>query len=149
MLPRDSQEREEELVLHSTRRGYPYPPETQCERRETLYREAIELFERGQDWESACALCEALRRRHQEVTFDYAQLSELLRQQADLFERAMKTERFYPAHFRVGFYGKGFGDGYRNVEYVYRGDNLESIIDFSGRIKAKHEGAKTLPSALS
>ena len=141
---------EEELALGTGcgRRAFPYPPETKAERRETLYREAVALLTRAQDWEGSLLLSDELRVRHATVTYDYAAMAELLREQAGYYERIAEDERFFPAHFRVGFYGRGFPEEYRNVDYVYRGDALESIIDFSARVKAKFEGATPLAAKI-
>jgi dedicator of cytokinesis protein 3 len=123
-----------------------YPFATPAERREELYKEAIELFVKSHDWEAAVALCEELRQRYQRQIFNYNLLSKLLHEQAGFFEKIATVDRFYPSHFRVGFYGQQFPPEYRNKQYVYRGDALESIIDFSNRMKSKFSGVKTLPS---
>ena len=49
-----------------------------------------------------------LRALYERSLFDYARLVEVLRKQAALFGSVAAKERFYPSHFRVGFYGRGF-----------------------------------------
>jgi hypothetical protein len=49
-------------------------------------------------------------------------------------------DRIFRAFYRVKFLGAGFGADIRNKEFVYRsgnGANLESVKDFTDRIKKK------------
>ena len=55
----------------------------------------------------------------------------------DILIRASKTKQPWLAYVAPGgsFYGKSHEPEYRNVQYVYRGHSLESIMEFSNRMK--------------
>jgi hypothetical protein len=114
------------------------------ERKVRIYREAIALFERGSNWEQAIALHQDLQIYYKSVTYDFTALAESLRDTATLYTKMKDNERFYPMHFRVGYYGSGFPAEYRNQEFVYRANTLESIMEFTTRTKQKFAGAELL-----
>lgn len=135
----------EELDLQVT----VFPEQTSLARRERLYMQAIELLERGQQWEMALQLALALQRQFSVVTFEYPKLSKLLTQCAAWYDQIMNVERFYPSVFRVGYYGRNYPPEIRNKEFVYRGAALEQIIDFTSRIKMKFPKHEMLPPKVT
>ena len=68
----------------------------------------------------------------------------MMKKMARYYEQIEKTDRFYPSIFRVGYYGN-YGREFKNKDFVYRGDVLESIGDFTTRIKMKFPKATMLP----
>eukprot|EP00742_Colponemidia_sp_Colp-10_P004488 GILJ01004791.1.p1 GENE.GILJ01004791.1~~GILJ01004791.1.p1 ORF type:complete len:1775 (+),score=309.30 GILJ01004791.1:791-5326(+) len=122
------------------------PQEPAAARKERLYREAIERFGKGKCWEKAILLCELLRNRYETELYDYPRLSLMLREQASYFDSIISQERFFASHFRVAYYGKGFDAEYRDKEFVYRGCELENVMDFTARIRTQFPNAKMLKS---
>eukprot|EP00462_Mataza_sp_D1_P022450 CAMPEP_0175145732 /NCGR_PEP_ID=MMETSP0087-20121206/14951_1 /TAXON_ID=136419 /ORGANISM="Unknown Unknown, Strain D1" /LENGTH=1762 /DNA_ID=CAMNT_0016430545 /DNA_START=76 /DNA_END=5364 /DNA_ORIENTATION=+ len=125
----------------------PYPAEAEKIRKEKLYREAITCFAKGEDFERAITLSNELLQYYQFQTYDYANVTRVLTDQASYFKSISTTDRFYPVYFRIVYYGDGFDDEIRDKEFVYRGDKLESIMDFTNRFKRKFEKAKILMSS--
>ena len=82
-----------------------------------------------------------LRALYQRSLFDYERLVTVLKKQAQLFGSVVGKERFYPSHFRVGFYGRGFDSEIANQEFIYRGNRLEAVLEFSIRIRQKFPDA--------
>lgn len=66
-------------------------------------------------------------------------------QESSLFRKMATNERFFSAYFRVGFYGKGFDSTLSNRAFIYRGNELERIADFTARISSKFPSAHLLP----
>lgn len=120
----------------------PYPAEAEKTRKERLYKLAIAAFSSAEDYERAITLCSELRHYYQFQSYDYNKVSITLQQQAELFQQVIKAERYYPVYFRVVYYGDGFDSAVRGKEFVYRGDKLEAIMDFTNRFKLKFPDAK-------
>ena len=55
-----------------------YPEQTAHQRKEQLYRDAIDLFDRGSNWEGGIPLCKQLARLYETDLFDYEKLSAML-----------------------------------------------------------------------
>jgi hypothetical protein len=122
----------------------PFPRQKMCERKEQLIRLAVDYFDKGKNWEDAIAQVKKLAHYYQTKLYDYKELGNLLRKEAQLYENIIGTERFYPEYFRVGFYGKGFPASLSGKEYIYRGTELERISEFTSRIQAKFPKAELL-----
>jgi dedicator of cytokinesis protein 3 len=60
-----------------------FPAQTALQRREKIYEQAMDLFERGQQWEMALELANALQQQWAQVTLEYRKLPPLLRRCAD------------------------------------------------------------------
>lgn len=67
----------------------------------------IEYFDKGKMWECALAVCKELVAQYEEETFDYLQLSVLLRRMAKFYDSIVKQLRPEPEYFRVAYYGRG------------------------------------------
>jgi dedicator of cytokinesis protein 1 len=90
-----------------------WPKQSGAERRLGLLEQAIELFDRGEAWEEALILCDAVCARMR-VECNYVQLATTLRSMADFYDKILATERFQPTYFLVGYYGRKFPEDYRN-----------------------------------
>ena len=55
-----------------------FVPQTSLERKETLYKEAIRLFDQGKTWECGIRLCKELATLYETQLFDYEKLSHIL-----------------------------------------------------------------------
>jgi hypothetical protein len=113
--------------------------------KEKLYKSAIELFDKDGEWEEAIVLSQKLVNEYYRPMYKYEEVSVQLRQEANFYTKINQEDRYYPNHFCVGFFGQKFPVEYRNHQYVYRGERLESMIDFMDRIRQKFPGCKTVP----
>ncbi|GMH67394.1 hypothetical protein TL16_g04668 [Triparma laevis f. inornata] len=120
-----------------------FKPQLCLDRKQELYRMAMLHFDKAQYWEGSLHLCEHLREFYANGLFDFEKVSSELDRMSSYYTKIRNTDRFYPSTFRVGFYG-GFSLEFKNTDYVYRGDVLESIGDFTTRIKKKFPSAEML-----
>ena len=139
------------LLLHANIIGFttdklsaqpPFPAQRQCDRKETLYRQAIEFFSTAKEWEHAIHLLKELSHYYEHVGRNFGVLADLLQQQSHFFRLIATSERFPPAYFRVCFYGAGFPLSLQDKEFIYRGYECERITSFIGRME------KAFPKAL-
>jgi len=121
-----------------------HPSESERDRKERLYRAAIDFFMTGEEYEKAIQMCEELRVYCQQEIYDYEKLSQILLQEAQLYKKIVASERFYSNYFRVVYHGDGFDEEIREKEFVYRGVRLEPVMDFTNRIKKKFQDAYIL-----
>ncbi|KZT27977.1 cytoplasmic protein [Neolentinus lepideus HHB14362 ss-1] len=121
------------------------PQQSQFHRKETLSLLILDYLGKGKAWESAIEICKELAFQHEEVTFNYARLAEILRHRATLLEHIITDQRYYPDYFRVAFYGN-FPDAIRGKRFIYRGYEWEKFGAFCERMLNKHPGAQLLKS---
>ncbi|KAK2584698.1 hypothetical protein KPH14_007033 [Odynerus spinipes] len=107
--------------------------QTHRELKEALYNDMIEYFDKGKMWECALSVCKELVAQYEEETFDYLQLSILLRRMAKFYDCIVKQLRPEPEYFRVAYYGRGHPPFLQNKVFVYRGKEYERLSDFSSR----------------
>lgn len=84
-------------------------------------------------WESALAVCKEMCAQYEEQTYEYLQLSVLLRRMAKFYDSIVKQLRPEPEYFRVAYYGRGHPAFLRNKVFVYRGKEYERLSDFCSR----------------
>ncbi|XP_071389833.1 dedicator of cytokinesis protein 5 isoform X1 [Centroberyx affinis] len=104
---------------------------TQQELKERLFQEIICYLDKGKMWEKAIELGKQLAKMHESHMFDFMELSQLLKQQAQFYENIMHAMRPQPEYFAVGYYGLGFPSFLRNKIFIYRGKEYEWLEDFS------------------
>lgn len=80
----------------------------------------IEYFDKGKMWECALSVCKELVSQYEEETFDYLQLSILLRRMAKFYDCIVKQLRPEPEYFRVAYYGRGHPPFLQNKVYTYK-----------------------------
>ncbi|TFK54047.1 hypothetical protein OE88DRAFT_1654527 [Heliocybe sulcata] len=119
------------------------PQQSQFHRKETLSLLILDYLGKGKAWESAIEICKELAFQHEEVTFNYTRLAEILRHRATLLEHIITDQRYYPDYFRVAFYGN-FPDAIRGKRFIYRGYEWEKFGAFCERMLNKHPGAQLL-----
>ncbi|XP_061941676.1 dedicator of cytokinesis protein 1 isoform X6 [Apis cerana] len=107
--------------------------QTHRELKEALYNDMIEYFDKGKMWECALAICKELVAQYEEETFDYLQLSVLLRRMAKFYDSIVKQLRPEPEYFRVAYYGRGHPAFLQNKVFIYRGKEYERLSDFCSR----------------
>ncbi|KAI8919745.1 hypothetical protein BC831DRAFT_480226 [Entophlyctis helioformis] len=118
--------------------------QTEFERKEQILMQCIKLLERAHLWERAVELCNELVDEYKYHIWDYAQLSDILRYQANLYDRIANEERCYPSYFRVAFYGRGFPKRVSGKQFIYRGAEWEKISSFCERIQAAFPEAQLI-----
>jgi dedicator of cytokinesis protein 1 len=114
------------------------------ELKESLYYDIIKYFDQGKMWEMGINLCKELALQHELETFDYLQLSSILRRQADLYDSIMTKIRPEPEYFRVAYYGLGFPSFLQNRVFIYRGKEYERHSDFVARLQNQFPNAQLM-----
>eukprot|EP00698_Gefionella_okellyi_P019378 TRINITY_DN5933_c0_g1_i1.p1 TRINITY_DN5933_c0_g1~~TRINITY_DN5933_c0_g1_i1.p1 ORF type:complete len:1635 (-),score=396.60 TRINITY_DN5933_c0_g1_i1:118-4926(-) len=116
------------------------------EQREKMYREAMELFDKGRLWEKSLELSAELRVYLQQQ-YAYLQVAEQLKYEASLYECIINSDRAYPFYYCVGFYGGGMSEQYRSKIFIYRGRDGERNMDFERRMKRKFPAAQIVKTS--
>ncbi|KAJ1066991.1 hypothetical protein K5549_012350 [Capra hircus] len=134
---------EDVCAAHLTQRDG-YQATTQGQLKERLYQETIHYFDKGKMWEEAIALGKELAEQYENEMFDYEQLSELLKKQAQFYENIVKVIRPKPDYFAVGYYGQGFPTFLRGKVFIYRGKEYERREDFEARLLTQFPNAEKM-----
>ncbi|KAI8429141.1 hypothetical protein MSG28_007688 [Choristoneura fumiferana] len=118
-----------------------YPETPEWKRKEALYNQVLQYFDRGKCWEKGLPLLRELATLYEVKLCDYARLASCLRTHATFLDSIMTQLRPEPEYFRVGFYGKGCPLFVRNKQFVYRGHDYERIGAFTQRLQAEYVAA--------
>uniref|UniRef100_A0A8C2ZUK3 Dedicator of cytokinesis 5 n=1 Tax=Cyclopterus lumpus TaxID=8103 RepID=A0A8C2ZUK3_CYCLU len=119
---------------------------TQQELKERLIQEIICYLDKGKMWEKAIELGKQLAKMHESHMFDFMELSQLLKKQAQFYENIMHAMRPQPEYFAVGYYGLGFPSFLRNKMFIYRGKEYEWLEDFSLKLLSQFPNAARMTS---
>nr|XP_018899728.1 PREDICTED: dedicator of cytokinesis protein 3 isoform X2 [Bemisia tabaci] len=123
----------------------PQSPNTfEWRRKEQLYHQIINYFDKGKCWENGIPLCKELADLYEHRLFDYQKLSSILQTQAKFCDNILHQLRPEPEYFRVGFYGLSFPLFVRNKVFVYRGLEYERIEAFTQRLQTEFPCAQVL-----
>ena len=123
-----------------------YPREPHRSRKEKLIRSAMQYFIKGHEYERAISMIKQLQDYHRYQSFNFPAVAALCNEESVLWNKIDESWRAYPNYFRVQFFGSGFEElGLRNKLFVYRGAAVESVRDFTGRLKAKYQQAHIIP----
>ncbi|XP_026522962.1 dedicator of cytokinesis protein 1, partial [Notechis scutatus] len=134
---------EEPCAAHLTQRDG-YQAATQGQLKDQLYQEIIHYFDKGKMWEEAIVLGKELSEQYENEMFDYEQLSEVLKKQAQFYENIVKVIRPKPDYFAVGYYGQGFPTFLRSKVFIYRGKEYERREDFEARLLTQFPNAEKM-----
>ena len=118
-----------------------FPTQQEWQRKEQLYGQIIELFDRSNLWEYAVPLCKDLSDLYEHRIYDFNKLSDVLRKQATFYQKILSEFRPEPEYFRVGFFGLSYPLFVRNKEFIYRGLDYEKISDFTQRLSSEFPDA--------
>ncbi|KAJ8324559.1 Deoxycytidine kinase 1 [Batrachochytrium dendrobatidis] len=118
--------------------------QTEFERKEQILMQTIKLLEQGQALERAVELCSCLADEYRYRVWDYTHLSSILRFQANMYDKMISEERYYPMYYRVSFYGRGFPRRVSGKQYVYRGEQWEKLSAFCERIQTEYPDSKII-----
>lgn len=111
-------------------------------RKEKLYHQIINYFDKGKCWEKGVPLCKELANFYETKLYDYKKLSNALITEANFFQNILTQIRPEPEYFRVGFFGKGFPLFVRNKQFIYRGLEYERIGAFTQRLQTEFASAQ-------
>uniref|UniRef100_A0A8C7D751 Dedicator of cytokinesis 5 n=1 Tax=Oncorhynchus kisutch TaxID=8019 RepID=A0A8C7D751_ONCKI len=119
---------------------------TQQELKERLFQEIICYLDKGKMWEKAIEMGKQLAKMHENQMFDFMEISQLLKQQAQFYENIMHAMRPQPEYFAMGYYGLGFPTFLRNKVFIYRGMEYEWLEDFSLKLLSQFPNAARMTS---
>jgi Inhibitor of Apoptosis domain/DHR-2, Lobe C/F-box domain len=104
-----------------------------------LYLKAVDYFGDGKYWELGVSLLQELREHK-------ISSEELLGKEREFYLQIKSQDRFFETYFLVEFIGLGFVDDfYRNLKYVFRGKEAESLPNFLNRtVKVRFPRAEIL-----
>ncbi|ESO85959.1 hypothetical protein LOTGIDRAFT_176045 [Lottia gigantea] len=125
-----------------------YPSQEEWERKETLYLEIIDCFDKGQAWEYGIPLCKELAVLYETRLFNYKKLSDILQKQAQFFTNILEgiAKIRDPSYYRVAYYGKSFPPFVRNKAFVYRGDECLKLATIMQQLMTEFPNATILSS---
>ncbi|XP_054273723.1 dedicator of cytokinesis protein 3 isoform X2 [Macrosteles quadrilineatus] len=113
-------------------------------RKEQLYHQILQYFDKGKCWEQGIPLCKELANLYEKKLFDYGKLSHILQMQAKFCDNILTLLRPEPEYFRVGFYGLSFPLFLRNKVFIYRGLEYERIEAFTQRLQTEFPSAQIM-----
>ncbi|GJN92547.1 hypothetical protein Rhopal_005577-T1 [Rhodotorula paludigena] len=122
------------------------PRQTEFARKETLYMRILEYLSKGKAYETALDLCKELEAEF-EAVYNYPRLAELLNLKSELYAYIAKSDRHFGNYFRVAFYGSRWPLSVSGKQFIYRGQELESLGAFVERMLNKHPNAQLLRSS--
>ncbi|KAL7415449.1 hypothetical protein BDY24DRAFT_382988 [Mrakia frigida] len=123
------------------------PRQSQFGRKESLYLQTLDYLGRGKAFELAIEVSKELEYQHQNTTFDYARLAELLSHHSRLLESIVSEPRPYPHYFMVNYFGP-FPLAVRGQRFVYRGSEWQKFGGFCDQLQNKHPQAKLIKSII-
>jgi dedicator of cytokinesis protein 3 len=120
-----------------------FPVQAERERKIFLLQRARDAFDNAQYWDYSVQICKQLTSAYETQFYDIDSLIKTQNLISSYWQRILTTDRLFGAYYRVAFFGAGFLD-VEHKELIYRsgrGVGLESIMEFTNRIKAKYPGA--------
>jgi hypothetical protein len=120
------------------------PAQTAFERKEALYFEMCEHFEKGKCWHRALTAYQELAHQYETNTFDYSKLARSQRAMATIHEKIARGDRITPRYFRVVFRGLGFTASLRDKEYIFEASPDDRQASFEERMQQLHPSAHIL-----
>jgi len=120
------------------------PAQTAFERKEALYFEMCEYFEKGKCWHRALSAYHELGYQYEHNIFDYSKLARSQRATATIHEKISRGDRTSPRYFRVLYRGLGFPNNLRDKEFIFEGQSEDRQANFEERIQQLHPGARII-----
>ncbi|KAL1585688.1 hypothetical protein WHR41_05956 [Cladosporium halotolerans] len=124
------------------------PAQKAFERKEALYFEMVQHFERGRCWHKVLAVYKELAEQYETNIFDFGKLARAQRAMAGVHEKIAKNERSPPRYFRVVYKGHGFPVSLRDKEFIFEGHSTDRLALFEDRIKQLHPAAQVLRTGI-
>ncbi|KAI5369217.1 putative SH3 domain, dedicator of cytokinesis, C2 DOCK-type domain, DOCKER domain-containing protein [Septoria linicola] len=120
------------------------PAQSAFERKETLYFQMCQHYEKGQSWKRALAAYRELAVQYELNIFDYAKLARTQRAIAGVQERISRGDRPSPRYFRVVYRGLGFPATLRDKQFIFEGYPNDRLALFEDRMQQLHPSAQLL-----
>ena len=120
------------------------PMQTAFERKEALYFEMCNNFERAKSWQHALAAYRELAFQYEQNRFDFLKLARAQRVTAGLYDKIAKGDRVSLRYFRVVYKGLGFPPSLRDKEFIYEGSPTDRMATFEDRMQQLHPTAQIL-----
>ncbi|EMC95042.1 hypothetical protein BAUCODRAFT_72975 [Baudoinia panamericana UAMH 10762] len=124
------------------------PAQTAFERKEALYFEVCQHFEKGQSWQRALGAYKELALQYELNTFDFSKLARAQRAMASIHERIARGDRVSPRYFRVVYRGLGFPISLREKEYIFEGKASDRLQTFEDRLHQFYPEAQIVRGAV-
>jgi dedicator of cytokinesis protein 3 len=124
-----------------------HPAQSEFSRKESLYRQIIDYFDKGRAWEKAIELCKELAELYDNVTLDYLCLKEILLKRASFLDLILRVDRPAPSYFRVHCWGQAWPLAQRNKDWIVQGGDWEKISSFSERMQLLYPTAQLVTTA--
>ncbi|XP_064383161.1 dedicator of cytokinesis protein 1-like [Halichondria panicea] len=122
-----------------------YPKQSSADRKECLYHDIIDYFDKGKLWECGIEQCKEIASQLETVTFNFEKLSETHNTIARFYSNIVREIRAESEYFRVGFYG-GFPPFLKSKVFIFRGHEYEKLADFNSRMSNLFPNAKFMKS---
>ncbi|EME87594.1 uncharacterized protein MYCFIDRAFT_212944 [Pseudocercospora fijiensis CIRAD86] len=124
------------------------PAQSAFERKEQLYFQICQNFEKGQAWKRALTAYRELAVEYELNTFDFGKLARTQRAIAGIHERIARGERTHPRYFRVVYLGLGFPATLRDKHFIFEGLPTDRLAMFEDRMQQLHPSATILRGGL-
>ncbi|KAK5722707.1 Deoxycytidine kinase 1 [Elasticomyces elasticus] len=129
--------------VHVTEMAEPkLPAQSAFDRKESLFFEMCQYYERGQSWQRALGAYRELAVQYEDNVFDFSKLARAQRAMASIHERIAKGDRVSPRYFRVVYKGLGFPLALRDKQFIFEGHSTERLSNFEDRLQTLHPGAQ-------
>ncbi|SMR42889.1 unnamed protein product [Zymoseptoria tritici ST99CH_1E4] len=125
-----------------------FPAQTAFERKESLYFQMCQHFEKGRAWKQALAAYRELADQYEHNTFDFSKLARAQRAIAGVHEKISRGDRGVPRYFRVVYRGLGFPTSMRDKQFIFEGIENDRLAMFSDRMQSLHPGAQILRAGM-
>ena len=123
-----------------------FPAQTAFERKEALYFQMCQNFERGRSWQRALLAYRELATQYETNTFEFSKLARAQRAIAGIHERIAKGDRSSPRYFRVLFRGLGWPPSLKDKEFIFEGYQSDRLSTFEERLQQIYPGAQIFRS---
>ncbi|KAK4634965.1 Dedicator of cytokinesis protein 1 [Fulvia fulva] len=124
------------------------PAQTAFERKELLYFQTCQYFEKGKAWKRALAVYRELAVQYELNIFDFSKLARAQRAIASIQERIARGDRATSRYFRVVYRGLGFPPSLRDKHFIFEGIATDRIASFEDRMQQLHPAARILRGDL-
>jgi hypothetical protein len=111
------------------------PAQSAFERKEALYFQMCQNYEKGRSWQRALSAYRELSTQYETNTFDFSKLARAQRAIASIHERIAKGDRANSRYFRVLFRGTGWAATLRDKEYIFEGYPNDRLSTFEERLQ--------------
>lgn len=114
------------------------------DRKEALYFELCQHFEKGQSWKRALSAYRELASQYEHNTFDFVKLARTQRAIANIHEHIARGDRVNPRYFRVAYRGLGFPTTLRDKQFIFESYSTDRLAMFEDRMQQLHPSARIL-----